>query len=183
METKKNILGQIMLRFKIEDVFTLFNSLIERGNINKDNFFTYSICNWEKTDKIDFVPDYTSYSDYDYKKTGSYYQFTERGVYRKSDHWGSVGTCFWFLNGRTKREEIGYANYEDFFVYFLSEWIYHIPKNIKVWNYKQTNRLWERVLIYDEYAPSIWFEYCMKDETKKILTELKLLPLTCRLAP
>lgn len=49
---------------------------------------------------------------------GSQYFFSEKGVFRKSNHWGRVGNCRWkihALNYKAQEMIIGYAAWQDFF--------------------------------------------------------------------
>jgi hypothetical protein len=60
---------------------------------NKDNFFLNTIAEFKAVAK-NLVkinkPDYESVS-------GSKYWYTQKGVYRYSDHWGNVASCYWEL--------------------------------------------------------------------------------------
>lgn len=64
----------------------------------------------------DFDPDYES-------KSGSKYWLTEAGVYRKSDHWGGVSSCYWLAKSGDKISDFvdwgkksvtGFAKWTDF---------------------------------------------------------------------
>ena len=54
--------------------------------------------------------------------SGSEYWYTDHGVYRHSDHWGEVASCYWLINeqksrrphGRSGRWLTGYAKWEGF---------------------------------------------------------------------
>ena len=67
----------------------------------KDNFFENSIGEWDLQKSAPRrQPDYISYN----KRTGkisSRYWYTDEGVYRKSNHWGTdVASCSWYIKGR-----------------------------------------------------------------------------------
>lgn len=73
---------------------------------NQNNFFENSVGFWDlqsKRPKGD--PDHISYN----RRTGkvsSKYWYTEDGVYRQSDHWGSdVASCSWYISGRKYKNE------------------------------------------------------------------------------
>ncbi|WP_353083658.1 hypothetical protein [Flavobacterium sp.] len=62
-------------------------------------------------------------------KSGSSYYFTEKGVYRHSNHWGRAANCKWRLvsNGISKdRSKVGYANWCDFYSDNDQEKLYYI---------------------------------------------------------
>lgn len=52
-------------------------------------------------------------------KSGSLYFFTEKGVYRYSNHWGRVGNCRWKIEGieeyKNQNYYSGYSSWIDFF--------------------------------------------------------------------
>lgn len=69
---------------------------LENSTITKDNFFTSTYSIFDQSDwKINRSPDYHSDS-------GSVYWFTEIGVYRKSNHWGKVASCKWYLQTKDR---------------------------------------------------------------------------------
>ena len=73
----------------------LFQEVSEAGTaINKDNYFKNTFIDWKITKAPDRQPDYKSDS-------GSEYWYTDKGVYRRSNHWGTVATCTWLLDGKS----------------------------------------------------------------------------------
>ena len=60
----------------------------------------------------DWKPDFQSDS-------GSRYYYTEKGMYRLSNHWGRLGNSKWRLTenagGETSRLKLGYAQWDDFY--------------------------------------------------------------------
>lgn len=64
----------------------------------------------------------------------SEYWFTENGVFRYSDHWNLVKTCFWKINRNNKTNSdfkmihtpaiLGYAKWEDFKPFYADNKIY-----------------------------------------------------------
>lgn len=81
---------------------------------NKTNFHKHTFCVFQEVtfESInDLKPNFIS-------KSGSSYYFTEKGVYRHSNHWGRAANCKWRLvsNGISKdRSKVGYANWCDFY--------------------------------------------------------------------
>lgn len=61
--------------------------------VTEEDYSTATVATWERAKPPKGKPDYVSGS-------GSTYWYTEDGVYRSSDHWGSsVATCSWYLRG------------------------------------------------------------------------------------
>lgn len=99
-----------------------------REEANQENFFMNSIGFWKKTT---YHPrrkaDYTSFSHSfltGKTKKSSEYWYTEKGVYRRSNHWGmEVASCSWMLEGRpysgsgceVNYSEIGFIEWKDLF--------------------------------------------------------------------
>ena len=81
---------------------------------NSSNFFKHTFCEFHQVDDFDF-PENTNYKS----KSNSYYFYTEKGVYRKSNHWGRVANCRWKLitkeNYKNQKTVIGFANWSDFY--------------------------------------------------------------------
>ncbi|TBX66982.1 hypothetical protein EZL74_09995 [Flavobacterium silvisoli] len=52
-------------------------------------------------------------------KSGSHYIFTEKGLYRISNHWGRVGDCYWRLiplnTFKNQNITVAFANWESFY--------------------------------------------------------------------
>lgn len=63
-------------------------------------------------------------------KSGSSYSFTEKGVFRYSNHWGRVADCRWKIRGiedyKNQLYYVGYANWEDFFPLNNQEKAYYL---------------------------------------------------------
>lgn len=75
--------------------------------INKNNYFNYTYVDFQSVQKPERKPDFIS-------ESGSEYWYTEKGVYRYSDHWNEVGTCIWKINNGFKEYSTGFASWEDF---------------------------------------------------------------------
>lgn len=90
-----------------QDQFFLAENLGQE-TADPDNFFQNSVGFWaQKSSAPKREPDFDSSkmrwdrSGYPMSKTkGSRYWYTDKGVYRKSDHWGGgVASCSWYLEG------------------------------------------------------------------------------------
>lgn len=117
----KPILPQSFSNLTNEDIDNTVTTLDQAKyasykKIDKNNFFESTACNWKQVnDRLEKDPDYTSDS-------GSKYWYTDKGVYRLSDHWGfGVGSCDWLLNEDPElswRDEsgkrLGYADFSEF---------------------------------------------------------------------
>ena len=87
-----------------------------RNGYNDENYFMGTEANWQSAEwPEDGVFDYES-------RSGSRYIYTDEGVYRMSNHWGSgVATCDWYLDGDDISsfadrggERVGFARWSDF---------------------------------------------------------------------
>ena len=111
-----NSLNQIVykIKFSEDSLRLLFNS--KKELVNEADFFEYSICDWKRVENIEFKTNYQS-------ESFSQYMYNNEGVFRKSNHWGcGIATCIWTLDGDSiavKDDLIGFAKWEDFFVYFV----------------------------------------------------------------
>lgn len=96
---------------------------------SKYNFHKYTFCIFNEVlaSEIDLLKsNYTS-------RSGSSYYFTEKGVYRKSNHWGRAANCKWRLQsisaGTKSRTKIGYAHWTDFHSINENDKLYFIEVN------------------------------------------------------
>ncbi|VXC39666.1 conserved hypothetical protein [Flavobacterium sp. 9AF] len=83
---------------------------------NRHNFHKYTFCEFQEVTEKEMANLSMSYKS----KSGSSYYFTEKGVYRKSNHWGRAANCRWRLKSNDKKvnnfePKIGYANWVDFY--------------------------------------------------------------------
>ena len=102
---------QKFLKHKFDSVDTMWDitpqerfdlaSTFTKTVANENNFFENSVGFWEqKSSAPRREADYVSY-DRRTGKVSSRYWYTEQGVYRKSNHWGSdVASCSWYIKGR-----------------------------------------------------------------------------------
>ena len=80
---------------------------------NQTNFFKHTFCEFQQVDNFKFQ------ENINYKsKSESMYFYTDKGVYRKSNHWGRVANCRWKLNTNSKYKNqeivIGFGKWTDF---------------------------------------------------------------------
>jgi len=68
-------------------------------------------------------------------KSGSYYFYTEEGVFRYSDHWGRVASCRWRIKGievyKNQDFYVGYAKWTDFYPLNDVDKVYYISPNFE----------------------------------------------------
>lgn len=68
-------------------------------------------------------------------KSGSFYFYTEKGVYRYSNHWGRVANCRWKIKGieayKNQVYYAGYANWDNFYSLNTNEKVFYIEVAIK----------------------------------------------------
>ena len=83
---------------------------------NQYNFHKHTFCEFQEVTSNEIVTLPLSYKS----KSGSSYYFTEKGVYRVSNHWGRAANCRWRLKSEATKvnntnERIGYALWTDFY--------------------------------------------------------------------
>ena len=82
---------------------------------HKFNFYRNTYCEFEMQD-IDFFEEMKAHFQ---SKSGSYYYYTENGVFRYSNHWGRVANCRWKIQGidnyKNQQYYVGYANWSSFY--------------------------------------------------------------------
>lgn len=98
---------------------------------NKTNFHKHTFCEFAEVELATI-----STIDWTYQsKSGSGYCFTEKGVYRISNHWGRVANCRWRLisNSSSKinnsLQRVGYAHWFDFYPNNETENLFYIEVN------------------------------------------------------
>jgi hypothetical protein len=91
--------------------------------MNKTNYFNSTYSKWECVEyKLNNVPDFISYKKDSWaseiegkpiytKKISSQYWYTDIGVFRKSDHWGVVGSCVWLIDDDS---DVGFCKWGNF---------------------------------------------------------------------
>lgn len=104
-----------------------------------DNFYTATYAVFTECDKPNREPDYVSYRRYrcpytdeliTTKNISSEYWYEGDYVYRRSNHWGSVASCYWDINSHVTREEkiieMRDELYDDLIVYIVEVCKYSI---------------------------------------------------------
>lgn len=121
--------------------------------INKTNFFKHTFCEFTKVKDFEF-PENTHYKS----KSNSFYFYTDKGVYRKSNHWGRVANCRWKLiandNFKNQAYHAGFAKWTDFYPLNETEKQFYIAVDFKSktvnFHHKETNK--EAFLFFAETA-------------------------------
>lgn len=125
-------------------------------------------------------------------KSGSLYVYSEKGVYRYSNHWGRVANCRWKIKGiedyKNQHYYVGYAEWSNFHPLNSSEKIFYIEVatngEAKLFNIKNTasnepflmrldfafERLKQLKILYKDYK---WATYYNENVhlVRNILTE------------
>lgn len=82
---------------------------------HKFNFYRSTYCEFEMQN-INFFEDMKAHFQ---SKSGSYYYYTEEGVFRYSNHWGRVANCRWKIAGienyKNQQYYVGYASWSSFY--------------------------------------------------------------------
>ena len=97
---------------------------------NRTNFHKYTFCLFQQVDVSVLLNLKLGYKS----NSGSEYFFTDKGVYRKSNHWGRAANCRWRLivNLRYKNqtEILAFANWTDFYSNNENEKLFYIEINL-----------------------------------------------------
>lgn len=82
---------------------------------NKTNFHKHTFCIYKEVALSEIEGLKLSYTS----TSGSSYYFTEKGLYRVSNHWGRAANCRWRLlplkNETASKTKAGYAHWTDFY--------------------------------------------------------------------
>lgn len=153
------------------------------------NFFKNTYCEFQQ---VDF--DFSNIEKFE-SKSGSKYHYTEKGVYRYSNHWGRVANCRWKLfNTKSYKNQqwcVGFANWSDFFdldsteecffieINFSSEEItIQVEKDIKAsmnFLFSINKVLQRKKEIQQIFKNDKWLKYVAEDSyvvKKKVIGEL-----------
>lgn len=91
---------------------------ITKKQINQSNFFISTIAEFNLIEDVDVFKSIVKDKDCNYiSESGSMYWYTDEGVYRLSDHWQRVASCYWNINCEppTDGEEIlGFCKWSEF---------------------------------------------------------------------
>jgi hypothetical protein len=109
---------------------------------NKTNFHKHTFCVFNEVTASEIENLKVNYTS----KSGSYYLFTEEGVFRKSNHWGRAANCKWRLSTayeNPSRTKIGFAKWNCFYPINEIEKLYYIDVNFEEkkvqYNHKNTS--------------------------------------------
>ncbi len=95
------------------------------------NFFKYTYCEF-KMKEISFFEDKKAHFQ---SKSGSYYSYSDEGVYRYSNHWGRVATCRWKIKGieayKNQKYYVGFAKWSDFYPLNDADKVFYIEVNFE----------------------------------------------------
>lgn len=96
---------------------------------NKTNFHKHTFCIYREVTLTEIDGLKLSYTS----KSGSSYYFTEKGLYRVSNHWGRAANCRWRLlpleNETLSKTKVGYANWTDFYPNNEHENLFYVEVN------------------------------------------------------
>ncbi len=93
---------------------------------HKFNFYRNTYCEFAMQEVIFFDEMKAHFQS----KSGSYYYYTEDGVFRYSNHWGRVANCRWKIQGinqyKNQKYYVGYANWSDFYPLNSTDKVYYL---------------------------------------------------------
>ena len=121
---------------------------------NKSNFFKHTFCEFRKVESSFFKENKFHFKS----KAGSQYFYTEKGVYRYSNHWGRVANCRWrlFSDEKIKSQNfyVGFAKWCNFYPLNEKEKQFYISVDFENkmvdFHHKETNK--EAFLFFAETA-------------------------------
>ena len=97
-----------------------------------NNFFKHTFCDFKKVDSNFFNEKEFHFVS----KAGSKYFYTEKGVYRCSNHWGRVADCRWRLisNEKIKSQNyyVGFAEWSEFYALNEAEKQFYISVDFEI---------------------------------------------------
>ncbi|MFT5958382.1 MAG: hypothetical protein ACI8VJ_000120 [Polaribacter sp.] len=97
---------------------------------NPSNFFKHTFCEFQQVDNFE-IPEDRNYKS----KSESSYFYTDKGVYRKSNHWGRVANCRWKLKAtahyKNQQIVIAFAEWKDFYPINSTNKIFFIDVNFE----------------------------------------------------
>ncbi|CAA0166790.1 conserved hypothetical protein [Tenacibaculum maritimum] len=158
---------------------------------DKHNFFRSTYCEFKMQD-IDFFKEKVAHFQ---SKSGSYYFYTDKGVFRYSNHWGRVANCRWKIKGieayKNQNYYVGYANWNDFYALNSIEKVFYITVNFetkqtKICRVKEEDdgspflmtsefahqRLKQVQMLFKEYKWAKYFEEDIEVLRVKIITKM-----------
>jgi hypothetical protein len=133
----------------------------------KTNFYKHTFCEFVEVVPIDGTP-----LDWQYKsKSGSYYHFTNEGVYRYANHWGRAANCRWrlisssSLKSNNSQNRMGYAKWTDFYPNNETEKLFYVEVHF------ETNE----VVFQHKNNPNFMSNAVLRNasETAKVIRQIK----------
>lgn len=96
---------------------------------HKFNFYRSTYCEFEMQN-INFFEKMKAHFQ---SKSGSYYYYTEDGVFRYSNHWGRVANCRWKIQGieqyKNQSYYVGFANWSSFYPLNSTDKVFYLEVN------------------------------------------------------
>lgn len=96
---------------------------------HKFNFYRSTYCEFEMQN-VNFFEEMKAHFQ---SKSGSYYYYTEKGVFRYSNHWGRVANCRWKIQGidqyKNQNYYVGYANWSSFYPLNSTDKVFYLEVN------------------------------------------------------
>ena len=93
------------------------------------NFYKYTYCEFNSVEVSFFETHKTHFQS----RSGSYYSYTDEGVYRYSNHWGRVANCRWKIKGienyKNQQYYVGYAKWSDFYPLNDNDKVFYLKVN------------------------------------------------------
>ncbi|CAM1365787.1 conserved hypothetical protein [Tenacibaculum sediminilitoris] len=93
---------------------------------HKFNFYRNTYCEFE-IQNINFFEEMKAHFQ---SKSGSYYYYTENGVFRYSNHWGRVANCRWKIQGidryKNQKYYVGFANWSSFYPLNTTDKVFYL---------------------------------------------------------
>ncbi|NHN24897.1 hypothetical protein FIA58_004330 [Flavobacterium jejuense] len=125
---------------------------------NKHNFHKHTFCEFQEVNASDIENLKLNFKS----KSGSSYYFTEKGLYRLSNHWGRAANCRWRLkpisSSKTNNSDakIGYANWTDFYPNNDKEKLFYVEvnwiTNEVIFQHKNNPNFQEHFMVRDALA-------------------------------
>jgi hypothetical protein len=99
---------------------------------NRINFHNHTFCVWKEVSFDEIQSLKINYKS----KSGSQYIFTEKGLFRISNHWGRVADCHWRLiplaEFKNQNITVAFANWVDFFSNDDAEKLFYIKVDLEM---------------------------------------------------
>lgn len=133
---------------------------------NATNFFKHTYCEWKEVSIEEIKEKKPSYQS----EKGSRYFFSDKGIFRYSNHWGRVANCRWKLISEKKESQCYYVGY--------ASWSSFYPNDERENNYVINVNFLQKNVTFEHYASlndSNAFRRNAKDTAKRIVEIKKVL--------